>query len=84
MMNAPAGNDDYKVSDWSPEEFKAHIEQRGSCCSTSSTRIRESPATIVSMPSAPIFWTSRAITNARGSTTSAPLRARAAFPSGII
>ncbi|CAN5116060.1 YciI family protein [soil metagenome] len=25
MMNAPAGNGDYKVSDWSPEDFKAHI-----------------------------------------------------------
>ena len=63
MMNAPAGNGDYKVSDWSPEEFKAHIEQRDSCCSMSSTRIHESPATIVSMRSAPIFWRSRAITS---------------------
>lgn len=25
MMNAPAGNGDYKVNDWSPEDFKAHI-----------------------------------------------------------
>ena len=25
MMNAPAGTGDYKVSDWSPEDFKAHI-----------------------------------------------------------
>jgi hypothetical protein len=25
MMNAPAGNGEYKVNDWSPEDFKAHI-----------------------------------------------------------
>jgi len=25
MMNTPAGTGDYKVNDWSPEDFKAHI-----------------------------------------------------------
>jgi hypothetical protein len=25
MMNAPAGNGDYKINDWSPDDFKAHI-----------------------------------------------------------
>lgn len=25
MMHAPAGNGEYKVSDWSPDDFKAHI-----------------------------------------------------------
>jgi hypothetical protein len=25
MMNAPAANGEYKVNDWSPEDFKAHI-----------------------------------------------------------
>ena len=25
MMNAPRGNGDYQVSDWSPDDFKAHI-----------------------------------------------------------
>jgi hypothetical protein len=25
MMHAPAGTGDYKVNDWSPEDFKAHI-----------------------------------------------------------
>ena len=25
MMNTPAGNGDYKINDWSPEDFKAHI-----------------------------------------------------------
>jgi hypothetical protein len=26
MMNAPRGTGDYQVSDWRPEDFKAHIE----------------------------------------------------------
>lgn len=26
MMHAPAGTGDYQVSDWSPDDFKAHIE----------------------------------------------------------
>ena len=25
MMNAPRGNGDYKINDWAPEDFKAHI-----------------------------------------------------------
>ena len=25
MMNTPAGTGDYKINDWSPESFKAHI-----------------------------------------------------------
>ena len=25
MMNAPAGKGDWNISDWSPEDFKAHI-----------------------------------------------------------
>ena len=26
MMNTPAGTGDYKINDWSPEDFKAHID----------------------------------------------------------
>lgn len=26
MMHAPAGTGEYKVADWSPDDFKAHIE----------------------------------------------------------
>lgn len=26
MMHAPAGNGEYKLNDWSPEDFKRHIE----------------------------------------------------------
>jgi hypothetical protein len=25
MMNVPSGTGDYRISDWSPEEFKAHM-----------------------------------------------------------
>lgn len=26
MMHAPRGNGEYQISDWSPEDFRAHIE----------------------------------------------------------
>jgi hypothetical protein len=26
MMNVPAGTGDYQINEWTPEEFKAHIE----------------------------------------------------------
>lgn len=26
MMNTPRGTGDYKINDWSPEDFRAHIE----------------------------------------------------------